>query len=580
MKYSLKKRVLIIFLIVIAACAACLLVMVRQTMRKLINANVENVYQNMAVSVLNSYEGVIDNLELLSQQLGFGVVTADLLQRSVSPDTPPFERVELQQQIKENVRILAFGNSDAGLVVYDNGREVLYSNYPVAEVNELFEPEHQLYQSKEISCFGPKKSLAAFLGEEVLMIRRMISREQEEPVYLSIETSFNALDRALPPDNPLVLINPQGVVAFCSDLSLMPAGERWSEKAGGKGISGDYQIFEIKSERGFTLALMADMKEIRSAQFQSYLALLAILVVFGLLLVVLAYVLWRTVYRPLRLFDERLDDLLLDQPRQEKRFYTGMEEYDRLLDRMEGMHASIRVMIEQLITQEKEKNQMQLEKLRYQINPHFLLNTLNSVHWMAMMNNQEEIDRMIQALNHLLAYNLDRDGENTDIERELAAIGEYMLLQQIRYDFSYCVIREPEGTRFPYVTPKFILQPIIENSLSHGYRENMHIKLTVMDAGETVGIIIEDDGRGISAEQVDLFKQQIAEINRDMAHYEKRQFGIGLEYVLLSIADFYRRRGKSAEFLIRRRPGGGTVVSLNIPKIIGPKGKEAECLKY
>ena len=119
---------------------------------------------------------------------------------------------------------------------------------------------------------------------------------------------------------------------------------------------------------------------------------------------------------------------------------------------------------------------LEIEKLLYQINPHFLMNTLNTIHWMAVMNGQQDIDKAVQALNRLLFYNLDKDGYHTDIERELSAMGEYMLLQKVRlYDFTYTIRREPETAEFCYPIPKFILQPVIENSIVHGYRSGIEM---------------------------------------------------------------------------------------------------------
>lgn len=80
-------------------------------------------------------------------------------------------------------------------------------------------------------------------------------------------------------------------------------------------------------------------------------------------------------------------------------------------------------MIQEIIRQEQVNTKTQTEKLRAQINPHFLLNTLNTMHWMALINERPEIDSITQALSHLLSYNLDKDSVSTNLERELPAFG-------------------------------------------------------------------------------------------------------------------------------------------------------------
>lgn len=79
-------------------------------------------------------------------------------------------------------------------------------------------------------------------------------------------------------------------------------------------------------------------------------------------------------------------------------------------------------MIQEIIRQEQVNTKIQTEKLRAQINPHFLLNTLNTMHWMALINEQPEIDSITQALSHLLSYNLDKDNVSSNLERELSAL--------------------------------------------------------------------------------------------------------------------------------------------------------------
>lgn len=78
---------------------------------------------------------------------------------------------------------------------------------------------------------------------------------------------------------------------------------------------------------------------------------------------------------------------------------------------------------------------MEFEKLLYQINPHFLLNTLNSIQWMAQMSHQREISEFVQRLKKLLSYNLGKEGRQTTLRMELEIVKEYIALQQMRYDF-------------------------------------------------------------------------------------------------------------------------------------------------
>ena len=201
-------------------------------------------------------------------------------------------------------------------------------------------------------------------------------------------------------------------------------------------------------------------------------------------------------------------------------------------------------MIHKIIVSEKLHTKMQLEKMRAQINPHFLMNTLNTLHWMALMNQQMDIDRITQALSHLLSYNLDKESNSTNLKNELSALREYVTLQQVRYNFNFEITKSDEASELNFPCPKFILQPLVENSLSHGYREQMDILLRIT-VGERIIISLQDTGTGMDNDTLQKLRQIIpysgSEIAETLAGSDSSNmnFGIGLPYVIQSLNDFY-----------------------------------------
>ena len=82
----------------------------------------------------------------------------------------------------------------------------------------------------------------------------------------------------------------------------------------------------------------------------------------------------------------------------------GIAEFDQLLGDVEDMKQQIRELIQRSREQEKEAQQMEYEKLVYQINPHFLLNVLNSIQWMAQMSHQKDIGEYTLSLIHIYPH--------------------------------------------------------------------------------------------------------------------------------------------------------------------------------
>ena len=156
--------------------------------------------------------------------------------------------------------------------------------------------------------------------------------------------------------------------------------------------------------------------------YQSLREVLLCTLLIAVLIGALAFCFRKSVYTPLQLFDRQLEELLTDDF-DASAMHSSIPEYERLLGKVSKLQRQIQEMIQEIIRQEQVNTKTQTEKLRAQINPHFLLNTLNTMHWMALINERPEIDSITQALSHLLSYNLDKDSVSTNLERELPAFG-------------------------------------------------------------------------------------------------------------------------------------------------------------
>ena len=109
------------------------------------------------------------------------------------------------------------------------------------------------------------------------------------------------------------------------------------------------------------------------------------------------------------------------------------------------------------------------ESLRAQINPHFLFNTLTSIRWMAVIRGADNIVESIDALANLLRYSFGRDREQAYIKEELENIKNYVYIQNLRYGDHVSLDIDVDEEICRMKTIKFILQPIVENAILHGY---------------------------------------------------------------------------------------------------------------
>jgi two-component system sensor histidine kinase YesM len=282
-------------------------------------------------------------------------------------------------------------------------------------------------------------------------------------------------------------------------------------------------------------------------------------VVFGatlLIMAVIAALLLQLIYKPLRIFKIEMDALgkgnLNAMP-----YRTGILEFDQLFEQFNKMKQHIQQLILDVEIKEKRKTELEVEKLSYQINPHFLMNTLDSVHWMAKMREQPEIDKVICTLNYMLSYNLGKTKESTTLRTEISVLRAYLELQQMRYEFQV-ILDYDEGEFLDYPVARFILQPIAENAICHGLNENGKIEINIRldESSRNVIIRISDDGTGMSPDMLMRLQDPDLKENQHMGR------GIGLRYVRLMLDSYY---GRNAHMEIASEPGKGTTVTMYLP---------------
>ena len=118
---------------------------------------------------------------------------------------------------------------------------------------------------------------------------------------------------------------------------------------------------------------------------------------------------------------------------------------------------------------EKEKYQEELHTLQSQMNPHFLMNTLNTLKFMAISAHYTGMQDMVVALENILAAVLNRDGGFYTVRDEQSVLESYIYIMQFRYMDSFEVDINLSPGILDCKVPKLILQPIVENCITHGF---------------------------------------------------------------------------------------------------------------
>ena len=231
------------------------------------------------------------------------------------------------------------------------------------------------------------------------------------------------------------------------------------------------------------------------------------------------------------------------------------DELSRLSGSMDHMADTIEHLMDQQKTQEKKKRELELQMLQYQLNPHFLFNTLNSLRFVAAMHKDQIVSDGIQALSSLLQNTLTNKNEYITIQEELENLENYFSILRIRYagSFEYSFHVE-EDELLSCLVPKLILQPLAENSVMHGSSDNgtvMEIQITCWRENEDVIIELSDDGKGF-------------EVTDDALtpHPERKRIGVANVNDRIQL-NFGRKYGLK----INSQPGKGTTCTLTLPEL-------------
>ena len=165
----------------------------------------------------------------------------------------------------------------------------------------------------------------------------------------------------------------------------------------------------------------------------------------------------------------------------------------------------IQELIARVIQEERLKKGAELEALQYQITPHFMYNTLNSIKYAALLKGEEELGGYIEGFIELLQASISRKGAVVTLAEEIHLVGNYMKLQNMRYEEKIEVIYQIPSEVQEYLMPRLMLQPLVENAILHGLDlKNGKNRITI---GSEVrdGILylwVQDYGRGMTEDQI------------------------------------------------------------------------------
>lgn len=242
---------------------------------------------------------------------------------------------------------------------------------------------------------------------------------------------------------------------------------------------------------------------------------------------------------------------------------TGNREMAILYDSYNQMIGRLDQTVKALSDKEISENQAQIVALKAQFRPHFLYNALNTIYWTLYNDGQTRSADMVLKLSDLLRYSIQPGSDLVTVEEEMSQLDRYISLSKIRYSDKLQTEVHVDEHILQAKMMKMLLQPLVENALTHGLEEKKGdwlIRIHVVQVDENIHLMVEDNGVGMSQQEIDDVLRRKTNVNAN----EMMHTGIGLSNLYNRIGLTY---GNAFDFKLSTGEAGGLRVDIMIPLI-------------
>ena len=278
------------------------------------------------------------------------------------------------------------------------------------------------------------------------------------------------------------------------------------------------------------------------------------------------------------LFSRRLFSIITDNF---KRLVDGMEKVKQgnlnirverkqddevgiLVEEFNGMVKNLNILMDEVEKKQILLKQAEVKALQQQINPHFIFNILETIMGLASEGLGGKVITVCQGMSSMLRYNISFQNK-TSLQNEIEQMKNYIRIMEIRFENRFEVFYDIDPDCLPAEFVKFTLQPLVENSVSHGLSQCSSgglIRIRVQKQEEQIAISIYDNGCGIKKKELDDINRKINETIENPLDYVDQYSGLGLMNTNLRLRMHFREKYHIEIF---SKEGHGTCIYIKIP---------------
>jgi len=566
------------------------------------NTNIHNAEQSASRLVNNINIAFEDNLSQVDNiissitaetttQNGGGPSMQEILYTRNFKDV--VDEYESMNVVKNFFQRLIFLRKDFNSIYIYVSPEKSFS-YAILGSNKMsYEPKNEEWYKKAVSANGstvisePHFPYQLSSSCQVISFSRLLkgsilySRDTElNPVILidvRIDTVKSIIERAnIGQDTGVMFCNKKGNIIYTNDSQgKVPGLSKEAIDQITKNDSGElitvlngkkYLLtFGTSNVTGWKLITTAPYSIIQDDLKKMLLFYLAILLIVILLTVLISYVFSKIIFKPIKNLQTGMS--LVESGKFQFQLESATnDELGQLVEKFNSMTTTINSLINEKYVAEIAKKSAEFSYLQSQINPHFIYNTLQIISSMAVVYKVPEISIAAKGLANTLRYSINTKNKYVTIKDEINNLISYLDVQKLRFGDLLNYELEVNKEIYDCMIIKLLLQPIAENSISHGIDLKGTSGKIVISGGrvnENIFISIWDNGVGMSEDEVENLINHINSTKEDIedSHHSQHN-NIGLKNINMRIKLLY---GEDFGLEIESQKNDWTRIIIKIP---------------
>ncbi len=278
-------------------------------------------------------------------------------------------------------------------------------------------------------------------------------------------------------------------------------------------VDGTYWgVAKIKSQfSNFSYFYVLPLESYKSDIVFTYVHIIFIILLFIVVFSLIAFKIAETTYKPIQEIGKILDDPYSEESR---KYLSNDVNTKRIADKIFSVCVTDKNLYRELNEKMENLNYAQLSALQWQINPHFMFNTLNVLYLLTddLAGRGNKASQSILSLSKLIRYSLKTEPMVVPLAEELEFVEEYIRIMAVRFEdsFSYEVIADESCMSKTVI--KMCIQPILENAFRYGIKNLKRkgiIKVFIVEENDGLKIEISDNGYGISEDKLQNIREEL-----------------------------------------------------------------------